>query len=86
MIFYMSLPAGDKLFQSDYSGPISWLLGLDMIFKWTYFSSDMLELEEDRSWVPFNVFSISQSDGSKSNKKSKDYVFLHTLLYVEYGK
>ena len=25
---------------------------------------------------------IGQSDGSKSNKKSKDYVFLHILLCV----
>ena len=29
----MSLPVGDNFFQSDDSGPVSWLLGLDKIFK-----------------------------------------------------
>ena len=32
-IFYLSLPVGDTFFQSDDNGTVSWLLGLDRIFK-----------------------------------------------------
>ena len=47
--FYFSLPVGYKFFESDDSGFVSWLLGLDRIFKRPYyhFSSGMLELD---SW------------------------------------
>ena len=31
--FDLSLPVGDKFFQSGNSGTVSWLLGLDRIFK-----------------------------------------------------
>ena len=32
-IFYLSLPEGDKVFLSDDSGTVSWLLALDKILK-----------------------------------------------------
>ena len=84
MDFDLFLPVGDMIFLSDDSGTIDWwLLGLDRIFKLTYyhFTCEMLELEGvGRNWIvgalavdSFDILNYTFDNNQKKSYEVSDY-------------